>query len=452
MPSNISETRALTKSKPTTNKMSEKSWNISRRRMLQGTGTALALPLLEGMLYGAQKETANNAPKRMCSLYFPYGVQTKGEYAWFPEGEGRNFTHSKPLECLRKHQDHVTIFGGLSHPNARRMNGHTTADNFLTGSYIKPDGSGQTVSLDTYASLHIGKDTRYPSLVLSTDEGIGEVGRRNTVSTTVKGRTIPPMVSTLKIYNHLFDKIPASAQETLNRKKSLLDALLEDSKSLKRSLGKRDQEKLDEYMSSVRDSEKKAVRAEQWLNTPKPRVDPDSLALEATPAESPEDYLKCMFDLMFLALQTDSTRLITYSIGNMRAGGSRASGFPSAITGEGNAVHHKLAHGNRTGKYDAFLAGQLSYFIERLKNAQEGGRSLLDNTMVLFGSSNSKTHVNRNYPLVLAGGNGLGLKHGQYLKYKESVPLANLHLTMLHSLGVPAKSFADSTGTLSELA
>ena len=145
------------------------------------------------------------------------------------------------------------------------------------------------------------------------------MGRRNTVSTTAKGRTIPPLVSTMKLYDHLFDKIPASARETLRRKKSLLDALLEDSKSLKRDLGNRDKQKLDEYMSSVRDSEKNAIRAQQWLNTPKPKVDPDSLALDATPIESPEEYLKCMFDLMFLALQTDSTRVITYSIGNMRA-------------------------------------------------------------------------------------------------------------------------------------
>ncbi len=373
-----------------------------------------------------------------------------GEYAWFPKGEGKDFIHSKPLECLKRHQQDVTIFGGLSHPNGRKMNGHTTADNFLTGAYIKPDGSGQTISLDTFASKSLGKSTRYPSLVLSTDEGVGEVGRRNTVSTTAKGRTVPPLVSTMKLYDHLFDKIPASAKETLRRKKSLLDALLEDSKSLKGVLGNRDKQKLDEYMSSVRDSEKKAIRAEQWLNTPKPKVDPNSLALDATPIESPEEYLKCMFDLMFLALQTDSTRVITYSIGNMRAGGSMASGFPAAITGE-SGVHHKFAHGNRTGKYDAFLASQLAYFVGRLKEATEGANSLLDNTMVLFGSSNSKTHVNRNYPLVLAGGSNLGLKHGQYLKYPDSVPLSNLHLTMLHGLGVQVESFADSTGTLPEL-
>ena len=407
--------------------------------------------MLEGMLFGAQKAKLENSPARMCSLYFPYGVQMSGEYAWFPSGEGKDFTFSKTLESLKEHRGDLTIFGGLSHPNARRMNGHTTADNFLTGAYIAPDGSGQTISLDTYASGFLGKTTRYPSLVLSTDEGVGEVGRRNTVSTTAKGRTIPPMVSTLEIYNHLFDKIPPTARETLRRKKSLLDALLEDSKSLERSLGKRDREKLDEYMTSVRDSEKKALRAEEWLNTPKPKVDPGSLDLEATPAGAPEDYLRCMFDMMFLALQTDSTRVISYSIGNMRAGGSRASMFPSTVIGEGNANHHKLAHSNKTGKYDAFLASQLSYFIGRLKEAKEGERSLLDSTMVLYGSSNSKTHANKNYPLVLAGGGGLGLRHGQYLKYKESVPLANLHLTMLHGLGIPAESFADSNGTLAEL-
>lgn len=431
--------------------MSEKSWQIDRRRMLVGAGTALALPLLDGMLYGDQKAELENARKRMVSLYFPYGVQMSGEYAWFPTGQGKEFTHSKPLECLKEHQRDVTIFSGLSHPNGRKMNGHTTADNFLTGAYIKPDGSGQTISLDTFASRSLGKSTRYQSLVLSTDEGIGEVGRRNTVSTTAKGRTIPPLVSTIKLYNHLFDKIPASARETLNRKKSLLDAILEDSQSLKRVLGIRDKKKLDEYMASVRDSEKKAIRAEAWLNTPKPKVDPDSLALDATPIESPQDYLKCMFDLMFLALQTDSTRVITYSIGNMRAGGSTASGFPGAITGEGKGTHHNFAHGNRTGKYDAFLASQLAYFIGRLKDATEGESTLLDNTMVLFGSSNSKTHANRNYPLVLAGGTKLGLRHGQFLKYKETIPLSNLHLTMLHGLGIQTESFADSTGTLSAI-
>ena len=431
--------------------MTDKSWQIDRRRMLVGAGTVLSLPLLDGMLYGAQKSELQEPRKRMCSLYFPYGVQMSGEYAWFPTGEGKDFVHSKPLECLRRYQQDVTIFGGLSHPNGRKMNGHTTADNFLTGAYIKPDGSGQTISLDTYASQYLGKTTRYPSLVLSTDEGVGEVGRRNTVSTTAKGRTIPPLVSTLKIYDHLFDRIPPTARQMLDRKKSLLDALLEDSKSLARSLGKRDKQKLDEYMSSVRDSERKAIRAEQWLNSPKPNVDRELLNLEATPIESPREYLQCMFDLMFLALQTDSTRVITYSIGNMRAGGSRASGFPSAITGEGSAIHHKLAHGNKTGKYDAFLASQLGYFIGRLKDAQEGDHSLLDNTMVLYGSSNSKTHANRNYPLILAGGSNLHLKHGQYLKYKESVPLANLHLTMLQGLGIEAASFADSTGTLPEL-
>ncbi len=157
-----------------------------------------------------------------------------------------------------------------------------------------------------------------------------------------------------------------------------------------------------------------------------------------------------MFDLMFLALQTDSTRVISYSIGNMRAGGSMASGFPAAITG-GKGTHHNFAHGNRTGEYEAFLATQLSYFIGRLKEAKEGDASLLDNTLVLYGSSNSKTHANKNYPLVLAGGSKLGLRHGQYLKYSEAVPLSNLHLTMLRALGIQANSFSDSTGTLTEL-
>ena len=431
--------------------MSLKSWQINRRRMLQGAGTALALPMLDGMMFGAQKQEFQNPKKRLCSIYFPYGVQMNGELSWFPQGEGKEYTFSKPLESLKPHKDDISIFSGLSHPLCRKMNGHATADIFLTGSFIDLSGNGQTESLDTFASHTLGKTTRYTSLVLSTDEGVGELGRRNTCSTTPKGRAIPPIVSPWKIYNHLFDKTPDNARELIQREKSMLDALLEDSKSLSRNLGEQDRRKLDEYMSSVRDSEKKAHRAEAWLNTVKPQVDPHTLALDKDVASgSPQEYLRCMYDLMFLALQTDSTRVISYSIGNQRAGATAVDTFPELVTGvKGNL--HQIDHSERSGLYDTFLAAQFSYFIERLKSAREGEHSLLDNTMVLYGSSNSKTHTNTNYPLVLAGGSKLGLKHGQFLKYKESVPLANLFLTMLNGLGVEADSFADSNSRLAEL-
>ena len=130
--------------------------------------------------------------------------------------------------------------------------------------------------------------------------------------------------------------------------------------------------------------------------------------------------------------------------------GGMAESFASIVTDD-KRPHHAQAHKNATGQYDAFLAKQLEYFIAKLKNAREGDSSLLDNTMVLFGSSNSKTHVNRNYPLILAGGSHLGLKHGRYLKYTADTPLSNLHLTMLQRLGVSAKSFSDSDGILPEL-
>ena len=428
--------------------MANKSWNIDRRRMLKGVGTALALPMLEGMAFGAQRESLRNTKRRMCAIYFPYGVQMTGEDKWFPEGEGADYTFSKPLEVLKPHRNDLTILGGLSHPNGRRMNGHTTADNFLTGAYIKPDGTGQTVSLDTLASTSLGQETRYSSLVLSTDEGVGEVGRRHTTSTTLKGRPIPPMVSPLQIYTHLFGKIPPSSKRDLFRKRSLLDALMDDAKALNRKLGVQDRAKLDEYLSSVRDSEKKAIKVEEWLGTAKPKVDAASMHLDVNPIESPEVYLQTMFDLMFLALQTDSTRVITYSIGNMKGG--MAESFASIVTDD-KRPHHAQAHKNATGQYDAFLAKQLEYFVAKLKTAREGDSSLLDNTMVLFGSSNSKTHVNRNYPLVLAGGSNLGLKHGRYLTYTADTPLSNLHLTMLQRLGVSAKSFSDSDGILPEL-
>ena len=428
--------------------MTKKSWHIDRRRMLRGMGTTLALPMLDGMAFGAQKAKLVNSKARMCSIYFPYGVQMSGDLKWFPDGEGANYTFSKPLEVLQPHKNDFTVFGGLSHPKGRKMNGHTTADNFLTGAYIKSNGTGQTVSLDTIASMSLGQTTRYSSLVLSTDEGVGEIGRRHTTSTTLKGRVIPPLVSPLKIYEHLFGEVSAASRLDLQRKKSLLDALLEDVKALNRNLGAQDKEKLDEYLTSVRDTEKKVLKTEEWLGTPKPRVDSSSLMLDVVPSESPELYLQTMFDLMFLALQTNSTRVMTYSIGNMKGG--MAESFASIVTDD-KRPHHAQAHKNSTGQYDAFLAKQLEYFVAKLKNAREGESSLLENTMVLFGSSNSKTHVNTNYPLILAGGSKLGLKHGRYLKYTEKTPLSNLYLTMLQGLGVQAESFSDSNGVLSEL-
>ena len=232
----------------------------------------------------------------------------------------------------------------------------------------------------------------------------------------------------------------------------MLDMVLEHSRSVKSKLGAQDVRKLDEYLSSVRAIEQRVERSQRWLDIPRPHVDPKTLTLQSSP-EGPEDYIRTMYDLMYLAFQTDTTRVATYMIGQVAGATTVANTFPACLGLEAN--WHGLAHGagkknsyETLGRFDQFLAEQLSYFLTRLKETPEGDGNLLDRTLVLYGSSNSKTHNNTNYPLVLAGGGGLGMKHGQYLRFGADTPLSNVFVTMLDRLNIPAESFADSTGNL----
>ena len=309
------------------------------------------------------------------------------------------------------------------------------------------------------AAAHIGQDTRFGSLVLSSDGGVGEPTRSTTLSFSTKGRPVPALAKPQQIFDRLFGKEEGSLAKDerakLENAASMLDLVLEHSKSIKRRLGQLDRQKLDEYLASVRAVEQRVERSQKWLSIPKPNVDATSITLDASP-KGPEDYIKALYDLMFLAFQTDTTRLATYMIGQVAGATTIANAFPACIGLNGN--WHGLAHGagkkggaEKLGKFDQFLANQLAYFLTRLKETPEGDGNLLDRTMVLYGSSNSRTHQNRNYPLVLAGGSKLGLRHGQFLKLGEKMPLSNVFLTMLRRLNVPVESFGDSTGECSEL-
>ena len=237
---------------------------------------------------------------------------------------------------------------------------------------------------------------------------------------------------------------------------SILDRVLDHSKSLNRRLGKEDQQKLDEYLSSVGEVEKRIDRAESWLEIPKPNIDEQSLDVEAT-QEGPKEYIKAIYDLMSLAFRTDSTRVATYMIGQVAGATTIANAFPACLGLPGN--WHGLAHGagkkggaENLGRFDQFLAENHARFLQSLADAKEGDGSVLDRTLVLYGSSNSRTHNNHNYPLLLAGGKGLGVRHGQYLRYNEKeMRLSNLYLTMLDRLGIPSQKFADSTGEFTDI-
>ena len=228
--------------------------------------------------------------------------------------------------------------------------------------------------------------------------------------------------------------------------------MLGESRILRKSLGKADKLKLDEFETSVREVEQRIERTREWLDIPLPEVDGEHLALQAGP-DAPKDYIRTMFDLLFLAFQTDLTRTAAYQIGSY--GPTLARTFPACLGLEPN--WHSLAHkaGKKggpeaIGKFDQFLAQNLARFLTRLRETPEGdgGSNMLDRTLVLYGSSNSRTHVNRNYPLLLAGGKDFGLKHNQFLRFPESVPMSNLFVSMIQALGIEEESFSDSTGPL----
>ncbi len=446
--------------------MAEKSWKIRRRTFLQGTGATLALPFLDGMAQGATLRGAETElPRRMCCIFFPFGVAMPEEesedrqWGWFPTGSGRDYQLTNPLKPLESLRESVSIFHGLSHPNGRSLGGHDTGDTFLTGSDLAGSKFTNTISIDQFAAHSLGQQTRFSSLTLSSDGGVGEPTRSTTLSFSGDGRPVPALASPRQIFNRMFGKNEeASAKanrQRLENSASMLDMVLEHSKSLKRRLGQQDQQKLDDYLESVREVEKRVDRSQDWLDIPKPDIDPSAVDL-AVDQQAPKEYLRAMYDLMYLAFQTDTTRLATYMVGQVAGATTIANAFPASIGLQGN--WHGLAHGankkggkEKLGRFDQFMAEQLAYFLQRMADTREGDGSLLDRTMVLYGSSNSKTHRNLDYPLLLAGGGGLGLKHGQYHHFEEKTPLSNLFVTMLDRLNIPVSSFSDSTGEMSEI-
>lgn len=439
----------------------KKTWHLNRRTFLRGAGVSLALPLLAGMETSAKPQAK---PRRFAAVYFPYGVSLPPDdhehaaWNWFPKGEGRDFEFNQSLKPLEPLRDQVTILGGLSHPHGRKMGGHDTSDIFLTGAELKGSQLRNSISMDQVAAAHFADQTRDASLALSTDGGVGESTRSSTLSFSRTGQPLPALSKPRQVFDRFFGIIEASkaAQgRELRNSASMLDRVLDNARSLRLRLGRDDRQKLDEYLSSVRQIEQRVERSEQWLDVPKPDVDAAGLHLDATD-ETPLELIRTMYDLIFLAFQTDSTRLATYQLGNMNGATSIAGKFP-ALLGYGSSMH-QLAHGwnkkggaEALGKWDRFLAEQFAYFVSRLKNSPEGDATLLDHTVLLYGSSNSRTHNNTNYPLVLAGGKGLGFKHGQFLKFGEDTPFANVHATVLNRMGVPTESFADSTGEMTRL-
>jgi hypothetical protein len=412
----------------------------------------------------SQAHDAADVPARLASVYFPFGVSLpadKSEYAdwnWFPKQENDTFHFRNSLQSLEPLREHVTVLGGLSHPAGRKMGGHDTGDIFLTGATFRGTTYRNSISLDQYIASQIGEQTRFGSLVLSSDGGVGEPTRSTTLSFTAQGRPIPAISSPRQIFERLFGDGDASSKtqrRLLENTGSMLDQVLENSRSMKTRLGKQDQRKLDEYLSSVRDIEQRVNRSQAWLDVPKPEVAESAADLNADQS-SPVEYMQAMYDLIFLAFQTDSTRLATYMLGQVAGATTIANTFPACLGLPGN--WHGLAHGagkndgaKNLGRFDQLLAEQLTRFMTRLNDTPEADGTMLDNTLIFYGSSNSKTHNNNNYPLVLAGGRNLGFKHNQFLQLDAKTPLANVFVTILEQMNIAHDGFADSAGELSAL-
>ena len=434
-----------------------KSWQLNRRTALRAAGASLALPWLEGMSWSAE---ASKPKPRMCYFFFHYGVPMppddhplRQKCGYFPIGEGKEFQFTGTHASLEPFREKLTYFGGLSHPLGRRVPGHKAGDVYLTGADISGAAYRQSISVDQVAANAIGHETRFPSLIMSTTGGVNRPYRSTTLSYDRDGRAIPAMNSPREIFRRLFGQTSGDERQQLKNQASVLDAILGEARSLNRKLGKRDQQKMDEYLTSVREVEKRVARAQEWLSVSKPKVDEDSLNLQVDPS-TPREYLRTMFDLIVLALQTDSTRVATFQLaGENGLGGEGSYPLAVGISKSAHAVSHARTDYEQWSKYQSFFAEQYAYFLNRMNSVEDAdGTNLLDQTMTLYGSATSQTHVSRNYPLVFAGGGNLGFNHGQYRTYDENkTPLSNLFVTMLDRMGTNATSFKDSHGDFSDI-
>jgi hypothetical protein len=415
----------------------------TRRRFLRAAGVTMALPMLDALQPRLRAgEIAEGAPRRMVCICTPLGLHPA---SFFPEQSGKDYRLSPYLEPLGDLRDEFTVISGLAHPDVGSS--HDSIYSFLTAAPHPENRGGfrNSISVDQFAAEHIGRLTRYPSLSLSA-EGFG-------LSWTRSGALIPADLYPANVFARLFmegrpDEVAAQSQR-LRDGQSILDTVAQQAKQLEPQLGTRDREKVDEYFTSVRELEQRMLVAQEWAKKPKPTVDAPQPQNNMNPADL-IGKTRLMFDLMHLAIQTDSTRLITLLL----LGTSLVPPIPGVSLG-----HHDLSHhGQDPSKIDQLRKVEiekmatLGAFLSKLKSTQEQGENLLDRTMVFFSSNlgNASNHSTKNLPVLLAGG---GFRHGQHLAFEQEhgVPLCNLYLSMLQRMGIETDRFASATGTLTGL-
>ena len=411
---------------------------LGRRHFLRGLGTALALPSLEAMrpVFGAR--TASVAAKRFVAMNASLGFHGPG---LFPSTPGRDYALTPYLEKIKDHRADFTLFSGLSHPNQAGNNGHASELTWLTSAQ-RPGLAGfkNSISLDQVMAKHLRGKTRVPHLTLTTTH--------HSLSWTDSGVQIPAEQSPAKVFKRLFidgsEKEVAKELADLERGHSILDTVRDDARRMEKSLGRKDREKLEQYFASIRELEKSFEQSGEWATRPKPEVE----------AEAPVDIAdkndilakqRQMYHLIALALQTDSTRVVTFGLGALNSP-------PSNIKGVSQDWHNLSHHGKDDAKIselkliEAAEFEAFNDFLNRLKSTPEDGGNLLDATAVLFGSNlgNASSHDWRNLPIIVAGG---GYRHGSYVAHdpQNNTPLANLFVPLAQRMGVEIESFGSST-------
>ena len=427
---------------------------INRRYFLRAAGITLALPLFESLstrAFGTNSAIGSrpgvrvgaSRPKRLVSVGNMYGFYPP---EFFPKSTGRNYALPATLQPLAPHRGDFTVYSGLDHG---LKGGHYAVHSFLSGVRTvdakgMPEGN---ISIDQRAAETIAGATRFPSLTIGPEDGPSDGCM---MSWTRSGTRVPPITGPRQLFQKLFvddtDRDRARAEMRFARHASMLDTVRGDAKSLSRHLGKNDQEKLDEYFTSLRDVEKQLELSKRWAKVPKP----DPVIAEPTNTNFVSD-LPMLYDLIVLALQTDSTRIATLELG---------LAYEAAPLGIRKGYHALSHHGQVQETIDTLLkldrhqTEQFARFIGKLKSVKDGDGTLLDHTMVLFGSGmgNANAHTNTNLPVLLAGG---GYRHGEHKAFPEKglgrVPLCNLYLSLLHRFGVETDRFGLSTATMREL-
>ena len=400
--------------------MSTKRWHIDRRHLLRGLGVGIALPHLDVM--ETQAATANKKPCRLVCIGTHLGFHAP---AFFPKATGASYKMPqllKPMEPLRKQ---FTVFSGLDHPGVGK--GHPRTVNYLTG--VGDPKKRKQMSIDQVAANHTGPFTRFRSVNLQAKKAGTQKGQH--LAFGPGGLPIPQSSNHQQVFDQLFKSTtrPKVARQSISDAKSVLDHVMEDARDLERVVSDADRNKLDEYMTSIREVEKELERASRFVDSP--------LTLQQK-IEIPEDAkvnmnqgTRLMLKLIGLALQSDLTRVATLR-----------------IPGEKHSLSH---HGRKAAKVRGLVQTQLGYttevalFLKALSEQKEPGGTMLDNTLVLLGSGmgNAATHSTANLPILLAGG---GLKHGTHRR--GSVPLSNLFVTMLRRMGVQTDRFSNSRGSV----